>query len=184
MGIVKTLRMIPQVGKFEKISPTEFDRYNSENDFDTMTKAQLNDSYYHIDFADISPRRSTSGSAGYDFKAWADFTIPAQCSIVIPTCMKCRIENGWMLCVYPRSGMGFKYGVHLANTIGVIDSDYYGCNANDGHIMVKLTNPSKADITIKQGEKFCQGIFIPFGVTEDDNPVHNERSGGMGSTGK
>ena len=183
MSLIKKIHLPLKVGKFEKISKDEFHGYITSHGFNFYDQGKLIDEY-NRDFSYTGPRRSTNGSAGYDFKAWIDFVIPAQESIVIPTFIKCKIKTGWMLCMYPRSGMGFKYGVHLANTIGVIDSDYYGCEANDGHIMVKLTNPSKVDITIKQGEKFCQGIFIPFGVTEDDNPVHNERSGGMGSTGK
>lgn len=171
------------VGKFEKISIDAFNYYITHDGYNPSTQAKLREEYERP-FIQTGPRRSTYGSAGYDFKAWTDFVIIAHESVVIPTFVKCKIEPGWMLCMYPRSGMGFKYGVHLANTIGVIDSDYYGCESNDGHIMVKLVNPSDKDIIIKEGEKFCQGIFMPFGITEDDNPVFNKRAGGMGSTGR
>ena len=183
MAFLKKKYLPAKVGKFEKISEVEFYDYISGYGFDKGEEAKLKDEY-NREFSQTGPRRSTSGSAGYDFKAWADFIVPAHQSVIIPTFIKCKIQTGWMLCMYPRSGMGFKYGVHLANTIGVIDSDYYGCEANDGHIMVKLVNPSDKDILIKRGEKFCQGIFIPFGITEDDAPIFNERSGGIGSTGK
>ena len=108
-------------------------------------------------------------------------------SIIIPTGIRwvTDIHNkDKVLMIMPRSGMGFKYGVHLANTIGVIDSDYYGCESNDGHIMVKLTNPLNQPIEIHRGDKFCQGIFIPFGITYDDSPQSERRHGGIGSTGK
>ena len=90
-----------------------------------------------------------------------------------------------MLTCYPRSGLGFKYGVSLANTVGIIDSDYYYAD-NEGHIWVKLVNQSiisEECIVIPKGTAFMQGIFLPYGVTEDDN-VTEQRTGGFGSTDK
>lgn len=179
--VTEFLKAPPKVGDFQKISDAEFQKClsNMEN-----SKAAALREIYDNKFDEFKPSRSTTGSAGYDFVAWDDVVIPPNDSVVIPTYLKCQIKPTYMLCIYPRSGMGFKYGVHLANTIGVIDSDYYGCESNDGHIMVKLTNPLNQPIEIHRGDKFCQGIFIPFGITYDDSPQSERRHGGIGSTGK
>jgi dUTP pyrophosphatase len=122
------------------------------------------------------PERATAGSAGYDFFAPEDITLPG----TVKTGVRVKVIPGYVLCIFPRSGLGFKYGVRLANTVGVIDSDYYNAD-NEGHIMIKLE--CDTPLTIKAGERFAQGIFLPFGITEDDNAA-GERSGGFGSTGK
>lgn len=127
------------------------------------------------------PERATSGSAGYDFFAPYDFTLEAGCEIVISTGVRVRMDSDWVLVLLPRSGQGFKYGVRLANTAGVIDSDYFGTE-NEGHIMIKLIGGS-ADLTVKRGSAFAQGIFLPYGITEDDCAA-GERFGGFGSTDK
>ena len=81
---------------------------------------------------------------------------------------------------------GFKFGIHLANTGGIIDEDYYGSD-NEGHIFIKLVNDSVLStakpMEIKKGDAFCQGIFVPFGITVDDDATEI-RNGGFGSTGK
>lgn len=130
------------------------------------------------------PRRATAGSAGYDFFSPLDFELKPGETIKIPTGMRVRIDEGWVLMVYPRSGLGFKYRLQLNNTVGVIDSDYYGA-LNEGHIFIKLTNDSNEGkvLQIKAGEAFAQGIFVPFGITEDDDS-HEMRMGGFGSTNK
>ncbi len=104
--------------------------------------------------------------------------------MTIPTGIRARMEEGWVLCLFPRSGQGFRYRLQLDNTVGVIDSDYYG-SRNEGHILVKLTNDSreKKTLTLRAGEGFLQGIFLPFGVTEDDM-AEGARNGGFGSTGQ
>ena len=87
--------------------------------------------------------------------------------------------------VFPRSSLGFKYKSTLSNTVGIIDSDYYYAD-NDGHIIMKILNNSdEKDMVLKKGDKFCQGIFVEYGITEDDHEdEHQKRTGGMGSTGK
>ena len=89
-----------------------------------------------------------------------------------------------MLAVFPRSGLGFKFRLQLNNTVGIIDSDYYFSD-NEGHIFVKLTNDSNEGkvVDLKEGDAFAQGIFLPYGITEDDD-VTASRNGGFGSTGK
>jgi dUTP pyrophosphatase len=128
------------------------------------------------------PRRATAGSAGYDFTAPAETVIPAGGSALIPTGIRAEMEPGWVLLLFPRSSLGFKYGMRLSNTVGVIDSDYAFAK-NEGHIMVKLRNPLSEPVTIGRGERFCQGVFLPYGTAEEDGDF-NERRGGFGSTGK
>ncbi|MBQ7974207.1 MAG: deoxyuridine 5'-triphosphate nucleotidohydrolase [Clostridia bacterium] len=130
------------------------------------------------------PTRATSGSAGYDFKAPFDFTLAPGETIKIPTGIRAKIDDGWVLMIYPRSGLGFKYHLQLNNTVGVIDSDYFGSD-NEGHIMIKMTNCTNEGKTLSlaAGEGFAQGIFMPFGITVDDNATQ-VRNGGFGSTTK
>ena len=128
------------------------------------------------------PRRATAGSAGYDFVAPAETVIPAGGSVLIPTGIRAEMEPGWVLVLFPRSSLGFKTGVRLSNTAGIIDSDYAFAK-NEGHIMVKLRNPSENPVTIGRGERFCQGIFLPYGIAEEDG-TFCARQGGFGSTGK
>ena len=128
------------------------------------------------------PARATSGSAGYDFKAPFDFTLEHGQTIKIPTGIRVKIDDGWWLGCFLRSGLGFKYRLQLDNTVGVIDSDYYG-SRNEGHIFAKITNDSKdgKSLSVKAGDAFVQGIFIPYGITYSDD-VQAVRDGGMGST--
>ena len=130
------------------------------------------------------PTRATSGSAGYDFKAPFGFTLTPGETIKIPTGIRAKIDDGWVLMIYPRSGLGFKYHLQLNNTVGVIDSDYFGSD-NEGHIMIKMTNCTNEGKTLSlaAGEGFAQGIFMPFGITVDDNATQ-VRNGGFGSTTK
>lgn len=149
-----------RIAKFYKVSKEQFNR----------------DGYEDIKL----PIRATMGSAGYDFFAPYDFTLDLGEEIVIDTGIRARIEDGWVLVILPRSGSGFKFGVRLANTAGVIDSDYFNAD-NEGHIKIKLVAGSKP-YSVKKGDAFAQGIFLPYGITEDDE-TREERHGGFGSTG-
>ncbi len=128
------------------------------------------------------PKRATKGSAGYDFYAPFGFTLKPGETIKIPTGIRCKMEDGWVLKIYPRSGLGFKYRLQLNNTVGIIDSDYYYSD-NEGHIMIKVTNDSNENKTVEvqKGQGFAQGIFVEFGITYDDDTT-DERNGGFGST--
>lgn len=128
------------------------------------------------------PRRATAGSAGYDFVCTADVTLQPGEAVTIPTGVRCEMQPGWVLMLFPRSGLGFKHQVRLANTVGVIDSDYFHA-ANEGHIMVRIVNGGDHAVSIARGERFCQGVFLPYGVAEEDT-VLGDRAGGFGSTGK
>ena len=128
------------------------------------------------------PRRATAGSAGYDFVSPLEVTVPPEGTALIPTGIRAEMDSGWVLLLFPRSSPGFQHGLRLSNTVGVIDSDYAFAK-NEGHIMVKLRNPLSAPVTIGRGERFCQGVFLPFGTAEEEEDF-TERSGGIGSTGR
>ena len=129
------------------------------------------------------PVRGTAGSAGYDFKIPVNLTLKPGETAKIPTGIRSRMENGWVLMVFPRSGLGFKYRLQLNNTVGIIDSDYFNSD-NEGHIFIKITNDSNEGkvLELKEGDGFAQGIFLPFGLTLDDECTA-DRNGGFGSTG-
>ena len=84
--------------------------------------------------------------------------------------------------IYPRRGLGFKYRLQLNNTVGVIDSDYFYSD-NEGHIFIKITNDSNEGkiVDVKKGQGIAQGIFMQYGIVEDDD-VSELRNGGFGST--
>lgn len=130
------------------------------------------------------PKRATKGSAGYDFYAPFEFTLKPGETIKIPTGIRVKMDEEWVLCLFPRSGLGFKYRLQLNNTVGIIDSDYYYSD-NEGHIFSKITNDSNEDkvLTVDKGLGFMQGIFMEFGTTVDDD-VTEERNGGFGSTSR
>ena len=128
------------------------------------------------------PRRATVGSAGYDFYSPLTFSLAPGETIKIPTGIRVEISEGWVLMLYPRSGLGFKYRLQLNNTVGIIDSDYFYSD-NEGHIFIKITNDSNEGktVTVEAGQGFAQGLFMPFGITVDDE-VSAMRNGGFGST--
>ena len=173
------------ISKFEKVSFNQWKNDFLSGDFKDMYSRFPDSELKKIYDAIKLPERSTSGSAGYDFfLSLPVLDIPMNSSVTIPTGIRCKIDEGWVLKVYPRSGHGFKYGVHLANTVGIIDADYYGAN-NEGHIHIKLVNDGllKKQIELIQGDAFCQGVFVPFGTTVDDK-AYAKRTGGLGSTDK
>lgn len=133
------------------------------------------------------PQRATAGSAGYDFFFPFGYTelMPGS-SALIPTGIKVKMEDGWALKLYPRSGLGFKYRVQLDNTVGIIDADYYNNEKNEGMICVKITNDSRQNqtVVIDHCQGYCQGVFEEFGITYDDQPASEVRDGGFGSTDK
>ena len=158
-----------KIAKFHKVSYEQF-----ETAYSVATK----EIYDNIKM----PHRATIGSAGYDFYAPFDFTLAPGEEITVPTGIRAEIENGYVLLIYPRSGLGFKFRLTLNNTVGVIDSDYFYSD-NEGHIMVRMTNcHAEKTVEVKAGQGFAQGIFMPFGITVDDD-TDGIRNGGFGSTG-
>lgn len=162
-----------RIAKFEKVS---YDNFKACLEDGTDTQAVYD--------ALKLPKRATTGSAGYDFFAPYDITLAPGETAKIPTGIRARIDEGWVLKLYPRSGLGFKYRLQLNNTVGIIDSDYYNSD-NEGHIFCRITNDSNEGkvVEIKAGEGFCQGIFVEYGITVDDD-ADGVRNGGFGSTTK
>lgn len=171
-----------KVAMFEKVSFEQVKEYIKNVDgLKHMTDEEIANM-----IADLNkPRRSTEGSAGYDFFMPFDAMLNPGNEIVIPTCIRVRIQDNYVLKIYPRSGLGFKYKVRFANTVGIIDSDYYYAD-NEGHIMISISNNTTDKVLkLRKGDKFCQGIFVEYGITEDDDEdIHEKRTGGMGSTGR
>lgn len=156
-----------RIAKFEIVSPEQYIKDAGEENAASYLAIRL-------------PRRATAHSAGYDFFTPTEVFLPPRGSVVVKTGIRARMCPGWVLLIYPRSGLGFKLGIRLANTVGVIDGDYYGAE-NEGHIMIKLVNPSEQSITLQAGTAIAQGVFTPYGITEDDEATA-ERKGGFGST--
>lgn len=148
------------------------------------------------DLEAYKPIRATPSSAGYDFCIPFDLKCEAGKSYTVPTGYKwnpkscyfymgpTRIVNPKaVLLIYPRSSLGFKYGFKLDNTVGVIDADYYNNPANEGHILVKFS--VEKDLELHKGDRFCQGIIMPFildGADDGFNVRNKTRIGGIGST--
>ena len=140
------------------------------------------------------PERSTKHSAGYDFFALEDTRIPSFYQQLlekavtkepvkptfVKTGVKAYMEEDEVLSLYNRSS---KMGMVMANSVGIVDSDYYSNPDNDGHIMFAFYNFMPYTVTVKKGDKIGQGIFTAFLKADHDN-AHGKRTGGFGSTGK
>ena len=181
-----TCRATTLVGKFEKVSFDNFKEcildFIAENkDYEDLNDDEAIQRIYD----DIQlPVRATKGSAGYDLRTPVYIKLLPGQTIKIPTGIRVKMNEDWVLMVFPRSGLGFKYRLQLDNTVGVIDSDYYYSD-NEGHIFAKLTNDTNKakEVELNAGDAFAQCIFMPYGITEDDD-VTATRNGGFGSTGR
>ena len=166
-----------RVAQFFKVSFENFAEA-VKGDFPEFSEADIAEIYEGIKL----PMRATRGSAGYDFYAPFTFTLGPGKTIKLPTGIRARIDEDWVLKLYPRSGLGFKYRLQMNNTVGIIDSDYFNSD-NEGHIFIKMTNDTNEDRTVEvtRGTGFAQGIFIEYGITVDDE-ADGVRNGGLGST--
>ena len=132
------------------------------------------------------PKRSTKNAAAYDVEAAEDITIPPYTQgikpTLIPTGLKayCMDDEWYMLA--NRSG-GPKKGFVMANSIGIVDADYYGNESNDGHFMFQYFNFGTEPLAVKKGDRIGQVIFMKYLITDDDDAT-GERKGGFGSTDK
>ena len=171
--------MAKRIAEFMKVS---FEQYR-EACLDTYGEASDQEIRKIYDKIKL-PRRATSGSAGYDFFAPVSLKLEPGETLKVPTGIRAKMENDWVLKLYPRSGLGFKYRLQLNNTVGIIDSDYFDSD-NEGHIFAKITNDTNEGKTVKipEGQGFMQGIFLEYGITIDDD-VTDVRNGGFGSTSK
>ena len=157
------------IGKFQKVSLEQFIK-----DVDVVNVEEI---YNEIPL----PKRATKESAGYDFVCPIDIEIKPNEMIKIPTGIRCHMEQGYVLNIYPRSSLGMKYQMYLTNTTGIIDSDYYNAK-NEGHIIVSIVNKGDKILKINKGERFVQGIFLKY-YTVIEEEVLDQRNGGFGSTG-
>ncbi len=166
-----------KVAQFFKVSPENF-MQAMKDDFPQYTEADIKDIYESLEL----PKRATKGSAGYDFYAPFAFSLPPGTTIKIPTGIRAKMEEDWVLQLFPRSGLGFKFRLQLNNTVGIIDSDYFYSD-NEGHIFAKITNDSNEGkvLEVSAGSGFMQGIFLQYGITVDD-AADGIRNGGFGST--
>ena len=173
--------------KFEKISLEQFKKDMKAN-YPNLTDIEIEDKYNRIQL----PKRASKGSAGYDIYSTMDFKFFGNRGVVpsifgvneptlIPTGIKAVMPGNMFLNIVPRSGLGFKSGISLANTIGIIDSDYYNNEKNEGHIMIKFV-PGFGNLDVKEGDRIAQGIFTKYYTTDDDE-AQDDRKGGFGSTG-
>lgn len=147
------------------------------------------------------PRRSTKDSAGYDFFAYEDVTIPPSITFhtmpdenrnfkkfwdikptYVPTGIKAYMREDEELDLYNRSSNPKKLGLILPHSVGIVDSDFYNNPDNDGEIQFSFYNLLPVPVTIKKGDKIGQGIFRKF-LKADFDDSDEARIGGMGSTG-
>ena len=183
--------------------------YRLDDEDGQITQEAIDKAYDNIKL----PRRATAGSAGYDFyapigiyalpvtdlqfsRSYRKYIIPTGIKVDMSMCpiiehMRPTIEGPIVytepravpvLQLYPRSSYGTKYGMSLLNTVGIIDKDYYNNPKNEGHIIVMAEFHDK--VIIEPGDAFCQGVFTVAWLTENDEPVESERTGGFGSTDK
>jgi dUTP pyrophosphatase len=172
--------------KFEKVSLSEAEsdisgaRSHSEGDPDDSWKVyDVEKSPLESGFVNCSvPSRSTSRSAGYDFRAPFDLYMEPGETIRIPTFVKCvGMPEDAVLLITNRSSLALDRKITLDNSVAVIDSDY------SSDIWIQMTNHSKSPVKIEAGCKICQGIFVRF-MTVSNDTASGSRSGGIGSTGK
>ncbi|MBQ7360457.1 MAG: deoxyuridine 5'-triphosphate nucleotidohydrolase [Lachnospiraceae bacterium] len=168
-----------RIAQFSKVSKDNFLAAMAD-DFKELSMAEAAAIYDNLSL----PKRATKGSAGYDFYAPFSFTLNPGQTIKIPTGIRVQMEEDWVLQLFPRSGLGFKFRLQLNNTVGIIDSDYFYSD-NEGHIFAKITNDSNEGkvLTVEAGTGFMQGIFLQYGITVDDD-ASGIRNGGFGSTTK
>jgi dUTP pyrophosphatase len=158
---------------FEKVS---FEQWDKDNEIVPESK----DVWESV----VLPERATSHSAGYDIYSPVDFILKPTEEIKIPLGWKVYMLQDEFFTVIPRSGLGFKYYLRLANTTGLIDHDYFNNEGNEGHCWIKLRNEGNVDVSIRSGDAIAQGIFQKYLLADADTFTGNKRSGGFGSTSK
>ena len=179
------------IAQFEKVSFEQFykDFYDSfnvkdfvEHEDGSIETVELEPIIRQI-YENIKlPKRATTGSAGYDFFSPIELNIKPNTTVKIPTGIRCKMKKNYVLQIYPRSSLGFKYRCQLNNTVGIVDEDYFYSD-NEGHIFIKMTNSTLDDKTInlKQGDAFAQGIFTKYYLAKEEK-ITAKRNGGFGST--
>lgn len=165
------------MSRFEKVS---FEQWAADCGIKGLPEDELRK--WHEDIR--LPKQATAASAGCDFFMPFNLNFEAGSKFRIATGIRWvtdePADRGKVLLIFPRSGLGFKYGIRLSNTVGVIDADY--CDSdNEGHIIISLENPSDKTIELAEGKPFCQGIVVNYEVP-DGAGSDEARNGGFGST--
>lgn len=166
------------MSRFEKVS---FEQWKADCGIKGIKDEMLKEWYDAIKM----PKQATAGSAGCDFFMPFNLNFESGSKFKIATGIRWVTDEGEedrVLLIVPRSGIGFKYGVRLPNTVGVIDSDYAAAD-NEGHILVAFENPSDTDIQLEEGTPFVQGIIVRYEIPEGAGS-DAERKGGFGSTSR
>lgn len=163
---------------FEKISKGQF-----MSDFISVFNWCENNAEFVYNELIKLPKRGTAKSAGYDVFAPIGFELKPHEEIKLPTGIRAYMLQDEYLKAHPRSGQGFKYYVRLANTTGIIDSDYIESD-NEGHIWVKLRNEGHKNYEVQAGDGICQMIFSKYLLADGDDYTGEKRNGGFGSTDK
>lgn len=130
----------------------------------------------------LLPKRETAHAAGYDLKVAEPVTIEPGEIKLVPTGVKAYMQAGEVLYLYDRSSNPRKKGLVLINSVGVIDGDYYGNPANEGHIFAQMKNITDEPVVLEVGERIVQAVFAPFLIADGDEAT-GARTGGFGSTG-
>ncbi len=166
-----------KIAKFYKVTLNQFTK-DWMDTFPDSSRSEAEEIYESIKI----PARATAGSAGYDFFTPVSFVLKPGESIKMPTGIRAEMAEGWVLQIFPRSSLGFKFRLQMNNTVGIIDSDYFYSD-NEGHMFIKVINDTREGkvVELAAGTGFAQGIFVPFGITTDDKCT-NSRNGGFGST--
>lgn len=167
-----------KIAKFEKVSLNQFKHDYLKLVNPNASEETIQSAYDQI----ILPKRATAGSAGYDLYATCDVELQPNETFKIPTGIRVKMDSDYVFCVFPRSSLGMKFQMCLTNTVGIIDSDYYGAD-NEGHMITSIVNRGDKVLSIKQGDRFVQGIFFNYGNAEEEE-ILDKRTGGFGSSGK
>ncbi|WCA22536.1 dUTP diphosphatase [Candidatus Phytoplasma oryzae] len=133
------------------------------------------------------PKRQTNFSAGYDLESAIDILIKPKEIFLVPTGIKSFFNKNKVLMIYARSSLFLKKKLMLSNNVGIIDSDYYNNEENEGHIIIPLYNFSDKEVEILKGERIAQAILQKFYIVNNDNFINNykknkKRKSGFGST--
>jgi len=155
---------------FEKISFEQWDK-------DNVVVPESKECWGEIKL----PKRATENAAGYDIFTPIDFVLKPNWEIKIPLGIKIYMQANEFFMIAPRSGSGFKYYARLANTLGVIDSDFYNNEKTEGHCWAKIRNEGNSEMIVKAGDGILQGIFLPALLADGDSLGNgNKRKGGLG----
>ncbi len=166
------------MSRFKKVA---FERWKADCCIGGLSDPELREWYEEIQL----PAQATAASAGCDFFMPFNLSFEPGSTFRIATGIrwvtsKDADDRGKVLLIVPRSGLGFKYGIRLSNTVGVIDADY--CDSdNEGHIIISLENPSGETVRLEQGRPFAQGIVVKYEIPEGAESAAG-RNGGFGST--